>query len=324
MRFPYLQCRHAASLAPIEIQLLSIMETDRWLGLELRHLAALDAVAREGSFGRAAVSLGYTQSAISQQIAALERIAGVRLVERPGGPRPVSLTEAGELLRTHANAIVARLSAAKADMAALAEGEAGTLRVGIFQSVGARLLPDLLRRYKAAWPRVSVQVREAVSTHDLLPLVESGELDLAFCELPVGEGPIEAVELLRDPYVLLVAADSPLAARDTAPPLRELAELPLVGWRSSHELDVPGVEYTFRSDDNGTILGLVAAGLGVAIAPGLVLDPHDDSIVALPLRRPPRLLGLAWHRDRHRTPAAEAFVEIAQEAIPAEVNEGLA
>jgi DNA-binding transcriptional LysR family regulator len=197
-------------------------------------------------------------------------------------------------------------------MAALAEGEAGPLRVGIFQSVGARLLPDVLRRYKEAWPRVSVQVREAVSTHELLPLVESGELDVAFCELPAPEGPFEAVELLRDPYVLLVAADSPLAERDAAPPLSELAELPLIGWRSSHELDLP-VEYAFRSDDNGTILGLVAAGLGAAIAPRLMLDPNDESIVALQMRRAPRLLGLAWHRDRHRTPAAQAFVETAQQ-----------
>ena len=85
------------------------MEPDRWLGVELRHLAALEAVARERSFGRAAESLGYTQSAVSQQIATLERAVGERLVERPGGPRPVALTEAGELLLGHAGAIVARL-----------------------------------------------------------------------------------------------------------------------------------------------------------------------------------------------------------------------
>src|SRR5437763_8454374 len=105
------------------------MEPDRWLGVELRHLIALEAVAREGSFGRAATSLGYTQSAISQQIATLERSVGERLLERPGGPRAVTLTEAGAPLLRHAEAIVARLEAARADMASLRAGETGTLRV---------------------------------------------------------------------------------------------------------------------------------------------------------------------------------------------------
>ena len=117
------------------------MEPDSWLGVELRHFAALQAVASEGSFGRAAERLGYTQSAISQQIQTLEKIVGEKLVERPGGPRPVSLTEAGRLLLRHADSIVARLQAAQADLHALRNGEAGVLRVGTFQSAGARLLP---------------------------------------------------------------------------------------------------------------------------------------------------------------------------------------
>src|SRR5205085_2177665 len=177
---------------------MSINEYDQWLGVELRHLAALEAVAQEGSFGRAARRLGYTQSAVSQQIAQLERIVGAKLIERPGGPRAVSLTDAGRLLRRHADAIVARLAAAQPDMA--------------------------------------------------------------------------------------------------APPFRELAPLPLIGWRSGREQEIPGVEYAFRSDDNGTVLGLVEAGIGVAVAPRLVLDPGHEGIVALPFgsRRPPRLLALAW------------------------------
>src|SRR6476469_2817906 len=117
------------------------MERDGWLRIEVRHLAALRAVAQEGSFGGAATRLGYTQSAVSQQIATLERAVGERLVERPGGPRKVSLTEAGELLLRHADSIVARLQAAQADLYALQTGEAGSLSIGTFQSAGARLLP---------------------------------------------------------------------------------------------------------------------------------------------------------------------------------------
>ena len=100
----------------MELQLISIMKPNTWLGVEVRHFAALQALAHEGSFGRAAERLGYTQSAISQQIATLERIVGERLVERPGGPRAVSLTQAGTLLLRHAESIVARLQAAQADL----------------------------------------------------------------------------------------------------------------------------------------------------------------------------------------------------------------
>src|SRR5438874_5001319 len=106
------------------------MELDQWLGVELRHFAALQAVAEEGTFGRAAQRLGYTQSAISQQIATLEKIVGQRLIDRPGGPRHVSLTEAGRVLLRHAEGITARLKAAQADLAALSAGDAGPLRIG--------------------------------------------------------------------------------------------------------------------------------------------------------------------------------------------------
>src|SRR5205814_7273314 len=128
-------------LAQIQLQWESIMEPDRWLGIELRHFLALEAVAREGSFGKAAASLGYTQSAVSQQIAALERIVGQRLLERPGGPKPVSLTEAGRLLLTHADAIAARVAPAQADLGALGDGAAGTLRGGGRQRLGPRARP---------------------------------------------------------------------------------------------------------------------------------------------------------------------------------------
>src|SRR5919201_1907780 len=233
---PCRHCRHGGRLAPIRLQSVLIMEPDRWLGIELRHLLALEAVAREGSFGKAAVSLGYTQSAVSQQIAMLERIVGQRLIERPGGPRPVSLTEAGRLLLTHAEAIAARLAAAHADLNALGDGEAGTLRVGVFQSVGQRVLPEIMRRFLGAWPKVEVTLTESAADADLLGLVERGDLDLTFADLPLVDGPFESVELLRDPYVLVVSAGSELAARGAAPSLREIAELGLIGHKHCRSL----------------------------------------------------------------------------------------
>jgi molybdate transport repressor ModE-like protein len=295
------------------------MGTDGWLGVELRHLAALQAIAEEGSFGRAAERLGYTQSAVSQQIAALERIVGQRLLERPGGPRPVSLTEAGELLVRHAAGIVARLHAAHADLTALAEGSAGTLRVGTYQSVGAKVLPRLLREFVQSWPSVQIQLTEAADDGYLLDQVERGELDVCFVMLPLEEGPFEALELMHDPYVLVVPAGSPLARRKRPPSLREVAGLPLIGFRQCRSLHAVETRFAtagleprivFRSDDNGTIQGLVAAGVGTALVPLLSVEPEDEAVAVLPLADvPPRLIGIAWHRDRYRSPAAQAFVE---------------
>jgi DNA-binding transcriptional LysR family regulator len=311
---------------------MSIMEPDRWLGVELRHLAALEAVGSEGSFGRAAEKLGYTQSAISQQMAALERIVGLRLVERPGGPRPVSLTEAGEVLLRHADAIQARLLAAKADMKALEAGDAGRLRVGTFQSVGARILPTLLREFSDKHAGVEVLLRESSDESELLEMVERGELDLTFWTLPCPPGPYESVELLRDPYVLVVPADSPLAGLKRAPTLKEISLHPIVGFNQCSAMDEvesrlaasgrsPNI--VFRSDNNGTVQGLVGAGVGVSISPLLTVDTDDPSVEVIDLqgRIEPRIIGLVWHADRHRSPSAEAFVESAMEVcrgLPAE------
>ena len=295
------------------------MKPDSWLGVELRHFAALQAVASAGSFGRAAERLGYTQSAISQQIATLERIVGEKLVERPGGPRPVSLTEAGQLLLRHADSIVARLQAAQADLQALRAGEAGTLRVGTFQSAGARVLPEIMRRFTAQWPLIEVMLEE----HDdevIADALERGELDVGFLLLPIGDAPLDTVELLRDPYVLVVAAGSPLAAGP--PSLQEISRQPLVGFRSGLSTDPIEAAFraarleprwAFRSNDNQTVQGLVAAGMGSAIVPLLTVDTSDPRIVTVDLGDAvePRIVGLGRHRDRYASPAARAFIDTA-------------
>ena len=295
------------------------MEPDSWLGVELRHFAALQAVASEGSFGRAAQRLGYTQSAISQQIATLERIVGEKLVERPGGPRPVSLTEAGRLLLRHADSIVARLQAAQADLQALRAGDAGTLRIGTFQSAGARVLPEVMRRFTAQWPQIEVMLEEH-DDEEITAALERGELDVGFVLLPIGDAPIETVELLRDPYVLVVAAGSPLA--EGPPSLREIVQQPLVGFRSGPSTDPIEAAFraarlephwAFRSNDNQTVQGLVAAGMGCAIVPLLTVDTGDPRIVAVDLGDAvePRIVGIGRHRDRYASPAARAFIDTA-------------
>jgi DNA-binding transcriptional LysR family regulator len=295
-----------------------------WLGVEVRHLAALEALETEGSFGRAATKLGYTQSAVSQQIATLERIVGEKLVERPGGPRPVALTEAGLLVLRHARAIVARLQAARADLGALAAGEAGSLRVGTIQSVGAKILPEVMRRFTGAWPDVEIELRESHSDAELADLVERGVLDLSFVQLPVDNPWLETELLLQDDYVLVTAADSPLVAAGRVPTLREIAAQPLIGHRHCRatelvvgQLRAAGREphFVLRSDENGVVQGLVRAGIGVAVLPRLAVDANDEAvrITELGPRLARRQVGIARHRDRHHSAAAKAFLATALE-----------
>jgi molybdate transport repressor ModE-like protein len=301
-----------------------IMSTNVWAQIELRHLAALHAVAHAGAFGKAAEQLGYTQSSVSQQIAGLEQLVGQRLVERARGSSSVDMTEAGKLLLRHAEAILARLHTAEADLAAYAAGTAGELRVGVFQSVGTRILPDLLREFLTTWPGVRIRPFETDDDQALLTAIEQGRLDVAFAMSPVPDGPFAVKELLRDPYMLIVPSSWPVAARAADGPISidVLADLPLVNFetcrtavRVENELRRRGhePEVVFRSDNNGAVQGMVGAGMGMAVMPRLTINDRDDRVCVLQLPEdfPPRVVCLVWHRERYRSPAAIAFAEAA-------------
>jgi DNA-binding transcriptional LysR family regulator len=307
------------------------MTANDWSSVELRHLLALRAVARAGSFSRAADELGYTQSAISQQIATLERIVGLPLFERRGGRRQVTLSESGELLLRHAGPIIDRFQSAKADLAAFSEGAKGTLRIGAYESVSARILPAILGVFAARWPKVEIDLRDS-SDKDLLTLVEAGELDLAFVmDSEVMSDGFKTTELLQDPYVLLVPAGSPLASKQPVP-LDDLVDCRFIAQHTmacQQFLESSLRRYGFeqhvvlRSSDNATVQGLVAAGLGVAIVPLLTVDEDDPKVVIRQLDPPvpARTIVLANHPDRYLSPAAEAFLDTARQ-VGAEVGAG--
>lgn len=295
-------------------------ERDRWHGIEFRHLAALTAIAKDHSFSRAADALGYSQSAISQQISVLERIVGQELVTRPGGPQPVRLTSAGESLVAHAEAIVARVAAARADLGALSDDRDATLNVGCFQSAGARILAPTVRQFQPSTPDVRLTLREAADDGVLLDAVERGELDLAFVVFPLRPGPFETAELLADPYVLLVRRDSHLASLKAPVAVARLIGTPLIGYRDLRRVHLPEARLgsrigedniVFRSDDDETIHALVAEGIGAAVIPWLTYSPNDPRLVALPIAVPERVVALAWHAERNLTPIARSFIEIA-------------
>lgn len=303
----------------------SITERDLPLGVEVRHLAALEAVAQTGSFSQAATRLGYAQSAISQQISGLERAVGHRLVERPGGPRAVSLTEAGKVLLDHAGHIVARLAAAKADLDAMAAGDAGVLRVGTFQSASARLLPPTLARFRADWPHINIELRNEPIIGQIEGLIRSGQSDLAFADVAALDESHAMVELIRDPSVLITAPNHPLAQKEVVD-LAELEGEPMISMpsndscamRTSRALERVGAEpnIVFRSDDNLTTQRLVATGLGVAIVPLLTIERSiPDANVAIRglTSNLERQIAIIWHRDRLQSRAAEAFINTAMQ-----------
>ena len=165
------------------------------------HLAALESISTEGSFSAAAAKTGYSQSAISGQIATLERVIGVRLVTRIRGARKVTLTREGERLVEHARAINARLSAARADIEQLDETGANGVRIGTFQSVSQTLLPDIVRGLTA--DGTPLTLREGMEVEHQVEMLRSGELDVAFVLLPIDDESVETMELLRDPWVLV-------------------------------------------------------------------------------------------------------------------------
>jgi DNA-binding transcriptional LysR family regulator len=159
--------------------------------------------------------------------------------------------------------------------------------------------------------------------------VERGELDVSFVLPPFGDKPLETIELLPDPYVLVVANASPLAKVTSPPTLAAIAEEPLIGFRACRSMDpfesalrAAGCEakFTFRTDDNGTVQGLIAAGMGSAVMPRLTVDAADPRITVIELgnRVPPRLISIARHRDRYHSPAARAFVETALDVVAVE------
>lgn len=295
-------------------------------GVELRHLVALDAIAVHGSFGRAALELGYTQSAVSQQIATLEKRLGETLLVRGGGAHTVSFTPAGLLMCQHAREIVKAMAAVEADLAALDGERRRTVRLGVFQSAGATIVPRVLQRLGADRHHIEVDLESHESLDRLEEGVADGTLDLAFTLLPVPDESLASLWLMDDPYHLVVRRDDPLASRG-ALSTADIPGGPMVGYKSCRVrfaiddvLAHNGTDVTWvsRTDENGTVQGLAAAGVGRAVMAWLSIDPHDARVAVLPLRdMPPRQIGLVWHAQRALPSSVSLFIEAAREVCDA-------
>lgn len=289
---------------------------ERLTPFDPRHLAALVEVARTGSFRVAGERLGYVQSAVSRQIATLEEVAGMRLVERARGANSeVRLTHAGEVLFSHAEALLTRQVAARADLAQLAEGTSGAVRVGLLQGVGHRLLRPAVAAYRRRRPGARVQASEFPSDVPLFELVEQGQLDLGLASMPPPPGPFEWRELLRVRWVLAMPAGWRVPRHEHDVRLADLAGRPLIGRHDERagpsletHVEHAGAEanVVFRTDIDETTRGLVAAGVGAALLPSFAVADDDPAIAVASLEdvEPAQVVGLFWHEERLLSPAA--------------------
>src|SRR5918999_4392995 len=255
-------------------------------GVDLRALRALVAIADGGSFRSAATRLGYSQSAISHRIAALERSLGVALFARPGGRGGVSLTTDGQSAYAHARRAIAAVEALEAEVGAGAADGRTALRVGVFQTAAAELLPAALRTFRREWPRVEVVLSENDKLDRISAQIARGSLDLAFARDAISDDRVDAIPLMDDPVVILTRRDSPIVTLK-APTFDVLDGAEVVAWtrRWPMQLELEAAwrrraispRVVFRTEDNLALQRLVAAGLGDAcigrVAAQHAIDP---------------------------------------------------
>jgi len=287
--------------------------------LDVRRMRVLREVAVQGSFSAAAEALSFTQSAVSQQIAALERETGTILVQR--NARGVKLTEAGEALVRHAEAVLARLAEAEAELEAIAGLKGGRLRMAAFESAGATLMPLAIKEFRAKHPAIELTMTLG-EPEEAEPQLKSGELDLVigFGSRYAQEDGVERHFLLEDPMFLVLPREHPLVGKRNLR-LADLADEAWIGGPQDCECNrliygacsAAGYDprIAFETDDYAAVQGFVAAGVGVSLIAELGLTTIRDDIVVRDLGRetPVRKIYAATSGG-YRTPATAAMLEV--------------
>ena len=292
--------------------------------MELRQLVAFKEVATHASFTAAATHLHLTQSAVSQQIKALEDECGVTLFDRSG--RLVRLTNAGQVLLTHVERILAQVENARVEMAEMAGGARGRCRLAALPSVAAYILPRALATFQRRYPAVEVQLMESVQSQ-LLEWVQQGIVDFSIVALPVHDPHLQSMPLLHDEFVLVVPQDHAFASRHIVR-LAELAAERFIfyprgaGGREQfiEACRQAGFEpqVAFESEDRETMLGLVAAGVGVTFLPRIIAQhtrvdgPVTVDIIEPRLRRE---VGVVWRRNRYLPQSARNLITLLEEVV---------
>ncbi|WP_350352429.1 LysR family transcriptional regulator [Microbacterium sp. A8/3-1] len=298
--------------------------------MDLQQLRYVVEVAATSSFTRAAERCFVTQSALSHQIAALERELGQRLFVRSS--RSVRLTEAGEAFVPHARAALLATEQAKEDAAAAAGEIVGTLRLGVIPTVTAVDVPALLVAYRAAHPAVRVELQVG-NSDALMAAIRAGELDVALLGLREDVQPSGvASRLLVTESLVAVVPSAHVLAKSASVRIRDLAGMTFADFpagtsgraQSDAAFAAEGVarDVAFEADSAELILGLVAAGLAVTLlAPGVVAR-STAYVVTVDVRRGPvRVEYVAWDAAAPRS-VARAFLAVLEESPSAHEEAG--
>lgn len=288
--------------------------------LDVKRLRVLREVVRRGSFSAAAEALGYTQPAISRQIALLESEAGATLLER--GPRGIRLTDAGELLARHAETILARVRDAEDELDELLGLRAGRLRMCTLTSAASTIVPLAIAEFRRRLPDIELSV-SMVDPSRVLQLLREGEVDLALCndESHLKQPDVEGLVLFEEPMLVALPQHHRLAGRKRV----NLTELAHERWMlgTAHACPDAGrfaqachtagfdPDIAFHNDDYTAVLGFVAAGVGVAPVPEMVARnaPRDVRICALHGIKVSRSI-CALMPSGYQSRAARAMVEV--------------
>ncbi|MBZ0279548.1 MAG: transcriptional regulator CynR [Anaerolineae bacterium] len=294
--------------------------------MELRQLRYLLAIAEEANFTRASEKVFVSQSALSQQIQALEQEVGTVLLDR--SKRGVRLTAAGEILYHHAQRMFLELEQAKVAMQELEGLQRGELRVGVVQTVNDYLMPALVTRFAEQYPQIRLLIDE-LSSDEIEIRLENGELQVGLSFVPVSNLNIESESLFEERLVLIVRDDHPLADQAIIP-VQSLDKMPMVMlsntfctrrlWEENAQLASAQPQIVMEMNTVSSILAVVEkTGLATVLPKLTVAEKRFDHLVGLDLHNPTpsRQVGLLWHRENYLCSASRAFIAIAKQVSAA-------
>jgi DNA-binding transcriptional LysR family regulator len=290
--------------------------------MELRHLRYFLTVAQTLNFTKAAERLHMAQPPLSRQIRDLEAELGVELFDRRG--KRLTLSSAGMVFADRAQGILASADAAVVDSQRAARGEIGHLAVGFFEHIAYTLLPALIREFRQRFPDVSIELRWFTAAEQINALAR-GEVDVAFVRAVPADSNLTSTTILREPFVIAIAKDNPLAAKRTIS-ISECANMRVINYRKDVAPDYHAIinqlcalggftpSPLFEMGQIYASLGLVSSGFGIALVPASVQRVHMDNVVCRPLRERHAVseLLLAWTNPSPSAVLSE-FVQLARE-----------